>query len=419
MVLQRPFQCLADYPFASLRGLLSDLSPPADRPTLNLALGEPQGTPPAWLDDVLRGHADHWNRYPPVAGTGAFRRAVAGWLGRRYGIGASTLTPDTMILPAAGTREALFQAAFLAVGLKGEKRRERPVILIPDPFYAVYEGAAVFAGAEPHFLPASAETGYLPALTSVPAQILERTVLCYLCTPSNPTGAVADAAFLRGAIDLARRYDFVLAIDECYSKLFDNTPPPGAASVVTGASDREPWANLLIFNSLSKRSNAAGLRSGFVCGDPALIAPFSKLRSYGGAGTPLPILAAAAALWDDEAHVTANRTVHRQRLDAADACLGGFPGYRRPAGGFFLWLRVGDGERMARRLWTRHGLMVLPGRYLSHRAGGSGVGPGTGAGAGDDTVGRAYIRIALVHDPETTRGACQAIHECISETDRS
>jgi len=406
-VRTQPFQRLADYPFARLRALLTDVTPAPGQEWVNLALGEPQDAPPNWLPEIMAANQALWNRYPSISGTADFRSAVAAWLTRRYDLSANSLTPDEMILPAAGTREALFQAASLAVCLKSHGAKSKPVILLPDPFYAAYEGAAIFAGADPVFLPASAETGYLPALGQLSQDVLARTVLCYLCSPSNPTGAVADANYLQRALRLARGNDFILAVDECYSELYDAYPPVGAASVVARESDVAVWENLLVFNSLSKRSNAAGLRSGFICGGPGLIAAFTKLRSYGSAGTPLPILAAATALWQDDNHVVVNRDRYRERLEIAEEELGSLPGFRRPEGGFFLWLKVGDGEAVARRLWERFGIKVLPGRYLS-------ASRLAGVGVGDD-----YLRIALVHTLEVVRHACRCIRQCLNEAYRS
>jgi N-succinyldiaminopimelate aminotransferase len=348
---------LTDYPFTRLAALLSPLAPRANVTPLNLALGEPQHAPPALLAETLARNAHLWGKYPPVGGSEEFRGAVAAWLTRRYGLKAGALDADKMILPAAGTREALFQVALLTV--PETKGGGKPVAL--------------------------------------PADILGRTALCYLCSPANPQGAVADLAYLKELIGLARHHGFTLAMDECYAEIWDKAPPPGALQAAQELGEDPLFANLLVFHSLSKRSSAAGLRSGFLAGDARLVQAFARLRSYALAGNPLPALAAAAALWADDAHVEENRLLYRQKFDAAEAALSGRFGFYRPPGGFFLWLDVGDGEAAAATLWQEAGLRVLPGKYLTrHR------GPGPSPGA-------SYIRIALVHDTETVAGACQRL----------
>jgi len=384
---------LTDYPFTRLAALLSGITPRSNVEPTVMSIGEPQHPPPALIDEVLRANTHLWGKYPPVAGTPDWRAAVGDWLNRRYRLPAGLFDPETSVLPAAGTREALFQTAILAVP---ERKNGRvPAVLMPNPFYAVYEGAGLLAGGEPVFLPATRETGFLPDLDALDPELLARTALFYLCTPANPQGAAADAAYLRRAIALARQYDFVLAVDECYAEIYLDAPPTGVLEVAAAMEHGgQPWANLLIFHSLSKRSNAAGLRSGFVAGDPRLIAKFARLRSYSNAGTPLPILAASAALWRDEAHVVENRAAYRAKFDAAEAALQGRFGYVRPAGGFFLWLDVGDGEEATRRLWTEGGIRVLPGAYLTRSL------------PGQPNAGAPYIRVALVHDTDTVARAC-------------
>lgn len=390
---------LTDYPFTRLAALLSPLTPRANVTPLNLALGEPQHAPPALLADTLARNAHLWGKYPPVAGTEEFRTAVAGWLTRRYGLTAGAIDAGKMILPATGTREALFQVALLTVPQTkgGTLGNQRPVVLLPDPFYAVYEGAAVLAGAEPVFVPARRETGFLPDFAALGADILDRTALCYLCSPANPQGAVAGLDYLKKLIGLARHHGFTLAMDECYAEIWDQAPPPGALQAAQEMGEDPLFANLLVFHSLSKRSSAAGLRSGFVAGDARLVQAFARLRSYGLAGNPLPALAAAAALWADDAHVEENRRLYRLKFDAAEAALAGRFGFYRPPGGFFLWLDVGDGEAAAARLWQEAALRVLPGQYLTRHQG-----PGPSPGA-------SYIRVALVHDTEIVAGACQRL----------
>ncbi|MEA1677542.1 aminotransferase class I/II-fold pyridoxal phosphate-dependent enzyme [Nitrospirillum sp. BR 11163] len=390
---------LSDYPFTRLAALLADVTPRTNTAPLMLSIGEPQHEPPALLAQALAAAplAD-WGKYPPTIGTAPFRAAVHGWLRRRYGLPADFVDVDKGILPATGTREALFQVALLATPQQKDGRQ--PAVLIPNPFYAVYEGAAALAGAEPVFMPATRATGFLPDLDALSPDLLARTALMYLCTPSNPQGAVADLAYLKKAITLARAYGFVLALDECYAEIWDRVPPPGgfeAALALENEKGGQGTANLLVFNSLSKRSSAAGLRSGFIAGDPKLIQAFTRLRSYALAGNALPALAAAAALWGDDAHVEENRRLYRQKIDAAEAALGGRYGFYRPAGGFFLWLEVGDGEAATRRLWGEAGLRVLPGAYF------------TRSEPDGSNAGQPFIRVALVHDAETVGRACETI----------
>ncbi|MBP2311549.1 aminotransferase class I/II-fold pyridoxal phosphate-dependent enzyme [Azospirillum soli] len=392
---------LTDYPFTRLATLLSDVRPRANVEPIMMSVGEPQHKPPAIIDETLRANAHLWGKYPPVGGTPEFRAAVGDWLTRRYSLTAGLFDAETSVLPVSGTREALFLLALLAV--PQSKAGRQPAVLMPNPFYAPYEGAAQLAGAEPVFLSATRETGFLPDLDTLTPELLERTALFYLCTPANPQGAAADAAYLARAIGLARRYGFILAVDECYAEIYLDTPPVGALQVAQSLdhggpnNSKGPWANLLVFHSLSKRSSAAGLRSGFVAGDPDLMARFSRLRSYSNAGMPLPVVAASTALWRDEAHVEENRALYRAKFEAAEASLKGRFGYYRPDGGFFLWLDVGDGEEATRRLWAEGAIRVLPGAYLARN------------NPGEPNPGASFIRVALVNDTETVAQACAAI----------
>lgn len=389
---------LAEFPFRRLAALLARVPAPAG-PTLDLALGEPKHAPPALLAETVAAHAHLWNRYPPVNGTAEFRAAAAGWLTRRFGLPPDALDPDRHILPLAGTKEGLYLLPSVLV--PGSTGAATPAVLMPDPVYAVYYGAAVMAGAEPVLLPATAATGFLPDLDGLSPALLERTALFYLCTPANPQGAVADFDYLHRAVALARRYGFVLAVDECYSELWDTAPPPGALSAAL--ADGGSLDNVVVFHSLSKRSSAAGLRSGFVAGDPAVLAPLLRLRAYAAPVQPLPLLAAATALWGDEVHVEANRALYRAKFDLAQRRLGNRFGFYRPAGGFFLWLDVGDGEAAARRLWAEAGVRVLPGGYLSI------------AGAGGGNAGAPYIRVALVDEITTVDRALGRLADLLGE----
>jgi N-succinyldiaminopimelate aminotransferase len=284
-----------------------------------------------------------------------------------------------------------------------QKAGAKPIVLMPNPFYQVYVGAAAMARAETVLLPAGPETGFQPDFASVDPAILERTALAYLNSPANPQGSIADLTMLEAAIELARRYDFVLAVDECYSEIYTADPPPGGLSACAKIADgsAEMCRNVLVFHSLSKRSNVPGLRSGFVAGDAHLIALLLRLRQYGGAQLPLPVMNASEALWRDETHVEQSRTLYREKFDLALEILDGAFGATRPGGAFYLWLDVGDGETAAERLWREAGVRVLPGEYLAQ------------TDASGSNPGRSYIRAALVHDIETTRDALKRIRETL------
>lgn len=375
---------LEEFPFRRLARTLADVPPPAEQELLDLALGEPQHRPPALLAETVAANAHLWNRYPPVLGTPEFRAAACDWLTRRFGLPEDVLDPDRHVLPLAGTKEGLFLLPQLVTG--GGRNGRPPAVLVPNPVYAVYVGGAVMAGAEPVYLPATVASGFLPDLDALTPELLGRTAAFFLCTPANPQGAVADLAYLTRAVRLAREHDFLLIVDECYTELYYGEPPPSGlqAAFAQGGSFR----NVVALHSLSKRSNAAGLRSGFVAGDPAVIQRFARLRAYGSAIQPLPLMAAAAALWREESHVAANRAAYRRKLDVAERRIGDRFGFYRPAGGFFLWLDVGDGERAAVRLWREAGLKALPGAYLAV------------AGPGEPNPGERYVRVALVHSEE-------------------
>lgn len=388
MPLNARLETVGDYPFDRLRALLGDVLPPADITPIPLSLGEPQHAPPAFLAETVAREAAGWSKYPPMKGTEAARAAIASWLTRRYGLPDGMMDGETMVVPVSGTREALFMIALAAV--PETKNGQKPVVLMPNPFYQVYLGAAVMAGAEPVFVPAGRDNGFLPDFEALPEETLSRTALAYYCSPANPQGAIASMDTMKSLVSLARDHDFLLVSDECYSELYYGAPPTGAAEACAALGGS--LANVAIMNSLSKRSSAPGLRSGFVAGDADLIRRFARLRDYGGAPPPLPLLAAATALWSDEEHVVANRAVYAEKYDVAADILSDRFGYYTPEGGFYLWLDVGDGEHAALRLWRDAGVRVIPGEYLAREA--DGYHPGKG-----------YIRLALVHDKDTTAEA--------------
>ena len=379
---------LTDYPFPRLDALIADLEPPAGETPMLMWIGEPRHGVPEIARAPLASRFDDYGRYPPVEGTPGLRDAIAAWLGRRFKLPEGMIEPGRHILPVTGTREALFMVALVAV--PSEKAGKRPAVLMPNPFYQPYKGGAVAAGAEPVYASCGPDTGFLPDLDALDPEILERTALFYLCTPANPQGAVASRAYLRRLVDLARRYDFTLASDECYTEIYDREPPPGVLEICAEDGD---FSNVVAFHSLSKRSGVPGLRSGFVAGDPQFIKAFVRLRKYAAAGSPFAALDTAERLWRDEAHVEVNRQLYRDKIDIAERILGNRFGFFRPPGGFFLWLDVGDGERAARTLWSKAAVKVLPGAYLA------------ADGPDGQNPAESFIRVALDNDVETTREA--------------
>jgi len=401
------FDSLPDSPFPRLNALIEGLAP--GKPPLVMSLGEPQHTFPPFVIEEITRHAGLFGKYPPIIGTAAFRAAAAGWLARRYGIADAigkdaSLDPDLQILPVNGTREALFNIALVAT--PPEKRGQRPAILMPNPFYQCYAAAALAAGAEPVYVAATKETGFMPDFEALPEELLARTAMIYFCSPANPQGAVASHDYLTQLISLARRYGIVLAIDECYADIYDREPPPGAlqAALAVGPGQGDPFADLIVFHSLSKRSSLPGLRSGFCAGGRALMTRFRNFRNIAAPQVPLPLMAASAACWADDAHAAVNRDLYRAKIDAAERVFGNRFGFYRPPGGFFLWLDVGDGERAARELWARAGVKVLPGAYLSRED--SPYGPPGNPGA-------AYIRVALVDGLGETEEALARMAEVL------
>jgi aspartate/methionine/tyrosine aminotransferase len=390
------FDDLPEYAFPRLRALLDGHAPGG--PILSMSIGEPRHPFPDFVREVLAQTADGYAKYPPNEGTPGLRAAISAWLVGRYGLSPERVDPERAILPLNGTREGLFNACLALC--PAEKSGARAAVLIPNPFYQCYAAAALAAGAEPVFVNATAETGHLPDFAALPTDLLDRTAVVYLCSPANPQGAVADAAYWRALLALAEKHDFRVFADECYSEIWRDAPPPGALEVAQAVgADPE---RVLAFHSLSKRSNLPGLRSGFVAGGPDSIARVLRLRSYAGAPCPLPAQAAAEACWRDEAHVEANRALYQEKYAIADAALGNLPGYAAPEAGFFLWLRVGDGEAAALKLWREAGLRALPGAYLSRRT-----------AAGDP--GAAYLRLALVAPADETRRGLAAVADILRD----
>ncbi|HEX3487363.1 MAG TPA: aminotransferase class I/II-fold pyridoxal phosphate-dependent enzyme [Micropepsaceae bacterium] len=367
-----------------------------------LTVGEPQDIPPAFIAEIIHANARDFGRYPPIAGTPKFRAAAAAWLARRFHLPAGAVDAGKQILPLNGSREGLF---FAIPPLTPEtKGGGRPVVLIPNPFYVTYPAAVLAAGAEPYYVPSRARTRFLPDFASVPKSVLERTVAAFFCSPSNPEGACATAADWRALFELADRYDFTVLADECYCEIYEGDAPAGAAEVryaTTGGFER-----LLAFHSLSKRSSAPGLRSGFVFGPAGLIADLTRFRNTSAPQVPLPVLEASAAAWSDEAHVEQARARYRERFAIARRLLGNKKGFRVPPGSFYLWLDVGDGAAFAKALWRKCGVRVMPGAFM-----------GVEEIPGDprSNPGYPYIRVALVHDSAIIEAALERIADLLEE----
>ena len=374
MDLPERFSNLPVYAFPRLRSLLDAHAPGGD--VVHMSIGEPKHAFPQWVTDVIAENAAGFNSYPQNEGTDALRGAIADWFGRRYSV---ELDASKNILALNGTREGLYNAAMALCPEK--KNGQTPVILSPNPFYQVYMVAALSIGAEPVFVSATAATGHLPDYASLSPDILNRTTAAYICSPANPQGAVATREYWADLISLAEQYDFRIFADECYCEIYRDQPPVGAMQVA-----REIGADperVVVFHSLSKRSNLPGLRSGFVAGGEASIGAMKQLRSYAGAPLPRPLQAAAAAVWSDENHVIENRALYQEKFTIADDVLGSIQGYRPPEAGFFLWLPVDDGEAATLRLWRETGIRVLPGAYLAQ-------------GEGAQNPGQGFIRVAMV-----------------------
>ena len=387
------FDDIPPSPFRRLADLIGDTKPGKD--PISMSIGEPGHAFPEFIMDVISQHQLDFRKYPPINGTSVMRESVAGWLNRRYNLN-NTIEADKHILPLSGTREGLFSILLTIVPLTNSDNK--PKVIIPNPFYHTYAAAAAAAGAEPYFATADKSTGFLPDLGALPKDILDNTACYYLCTPANPQGAIASLDYLKEAILLARKHDFILLIDECYSEVYDRIKPPGGLEAAHALGAR--FDNIMIFNSLSKRSNLAGLRVGFCAGDEALIERYQRHRNLGAPQTPLPHLAAAAVAWSDEAHVDASRKLYQAKIDAAEDILGHRFGFYRPPGGFFLWLDVselGNSEQVALQFWREAGVKGLPGGYLAH------------LDANGENPGEPYIRLALVQSLSTTEKALKRI----------
>lgn len=400
---------LQPYPFERLAALTAGVTPQSALAPIALTIGEPKHAPPSFVLEALKESLGGVGQYPTTAGLPALREACARWLQRRFGLPDGALDPGGatgggQVLPVNGTREALFAFAQTIVDSRRGSGGARALVAMPNPFYQIYEGAALLAGAEPYFLDTPAHTGFLPDLAAVPASVWDRVQLLYLCSPGNPSGAVLDLDWLTRAIALAERHDFIIAADECYAEIFlDESRPPPSLLQAAWQSGRRGFERCVVFHSLSKRSSLPGLRSGFVAGDRALLAQFLRYRTYHGCSMPLPVQRASIAAWNDDAHVLANRDLYRAKFAGVLPVLAPHLAVSAPAGAFYLWPDVGgDDERFTRELLAATNVAVLPGSYLARDA-----------GQGNPGAGR--IRVSLVASVEECLEAARRIAQFLSQ----
>jgi N-succinyldiaminopimelate aminotransferase len=405
MKMNENLKKLQAYPFEKLNALKAAVgTPQTDQAHIALYIGEPKHEPPAFVLDVLRDNLDKIAAYPATKGCDELREAIATWLIRRFQLGANGVNADTQVLPVNGTREALFAIAQAAVTGGPEA-----LVVSPNPFYQIYEGAALLAGANLHFVNCVAENNYLPDFASVEKSVWERCQLVYLCSPGNPSGAVVPRAQWRQLIELADRYDFVIASDECYSEIyFDESDPPLGLLQVCAEMGRTDFRRCLVFHSLSKRSNLPGLRSGFVAGDAAILKEFLRYRTYHGCALSLPVQLASISAWQNEEHVRENRALYRRKFADVLEILSpvieaGKAGVKKPEAGFYLWLQTPiDDQQFAQQLYRQENVTVLPGSYLARET--NGVNPG-----------KNHVRIALVASPEECVAAAKRLRHFITQ----
>lgn len=363
---------LHPYPFQKLTKLKAQSKSLSSASPIDLSIGEPQHPTPAFVQEALiTALPQGLCKYPTTQGTEILRLCIAQWLERRFQLPAGVVDPQTQILPVNGTREALFAFAQCVV----HAQATQPLVLMPNPFYQIYEGAALLAGAQPWFINCVEENGFQPDFTSIPTSVWHHCHLLYLCSPGNPSGTVLDLLTLQQLILCADEYDFVIAADECYSELYAREPPVGLlqAAYQMGRTD---FKRCVVFHSLSKRSNAPGLRAGFVAGDADIMRQFLLYRTYHGCAMPLAVQAASTAAWQDEQHVHANREDYRQKFAAVLDILAPVLPVTAPPAGFYLWPRVPIADEIfARDLFARHNVTVLPGSYLARSA--HGINPGS------------------------------------------
>ncbi|MDA9008961.1 aminotransferase class I/II-fold pyridoxal phosphate-dependent enzyme [Alphaproteobacteria bacterium] len=377
-----------DYPYHKLPLVLGESPYEGDR--ISMHIGEPTVPPPSFVQDAINQNSHLWTKYPHALGTIEYRETVATWMGQRYPGLAGKVDPVTELSASAGSKEALFLSAITAV-MRKEKmlKGKQPVVMTPSPAYHVYYGAGLSAGAETIPYGLYKENNFAPDWDSFPKEQLERLAIFYLCTPNNPIGSILSKADLQKAIKVAREYDFILGVDECYSELFYDEAPTGSLEAAEELGDH--FKNVICYNSLSKRSGAAGLRVGFVAGDAEFMKGFAIMRGYGAPQVPTPLQAAAIVLWKDEDHVEKGRAFYQESLNALGQQIADLPGYTRPEGGFFVWFDAGEnqGDELARKIWKEQGMQVLPGSIMSQKDPITGKLPGAN-----------YIRLAAIYEPD-------------------
>ena len=390
---------LHTYPFEKLARLKAGIVPPEGLPHIAMSIGEPQHEPPAFVLETLRQNLHRLGSYPATIGLIELRTSIARWLERRFTLGAGKVHPETMVLPVNGTREALFAFAQAVVGAK-----PKALVAMPNPFYQIYEGAALLAGAEPYFLNTNAGNGYIPDLDAVPAEIWNRCEMLFLCNPGNPAGATASRQYLEHALELAEKHNFVIAADECYAEIFldENAPPPSLLQACL-ATGRDTFQRCMVFHSLSKRSSVPGLRSGFVAGDSAIVSRFLLYRTYHGSAMPVPTQLASVAAWDDDAHAAQNRRLYQEKFARVLPILAPVLDLKRPDGAFYLWPDVGeDDELFTRELFAAQNLTLLPGSYLARESNG-------------ENPGRQRVRISLTANVDQCVLAAERIRAFVAE----
>ncbi|MCH2004154.1 succinyldiaminopimelate transaminase [Acinetobacter ursingii] len=367
---------LHPYPFEKLNALFKDVTP-ADLPLIPLSIGEPKHPAPEFVKQAIIDNFQHLSTYPNSKGLPELRQSIANWLTQRFKL--NNISAEDHILPVTGTREGIFSFVQALIN-----REDAPYVVMPNPFYQIYEGAALLAGAKPYFINCTPENDYLGDFDAVPAQVWEKTALLFVCTPGNPTGAVLSKEQFKKLIQLSDQYNFVIASDECYSELWFDQAPVGLLEVCAEMG-RNDYKNCIVFHSLSKRSNLPGMRSGFVAGDAELLKPYLKFRTYHGAAMPVQHQLASIAAWNDEAHVEENRQQYRAKFDLFQSELGNLLPLKKPDAGFYYWLQMDHDEAFAKMLMEKAHIKVLPGRYLSRET-------------DQGNPGENHVRMALVAD---------------------
>lgn len=355
------------YPFERLNELKAGITPPQHLKPISLSIGEPKHQSPAFVKQALIDNIDQVAVYPATKGGQPLRKAITQWLQQRFNLPSETIDPEQHVLPVTGTREALF--AFTQAVIDTQQQRSKPVVVSPNPFYQIYEGAALLAGAELHYIDCNAENDFIADLNSVPESVWQRCQLLHLCSPGNPTGAVISIQQFQDAIVLADKYDFIIASDECYSEVYlqEDHPPPGLlqACAEMGRSD---YRRCVVFHSLSKRSNLPGLRSGFVAGDSHILKAFLRYRTYHGCAMSTAVQAASTAAWSDESHTVENRSLYREKFAAVTEILSPVLDFPQPQASFYLWPKtpIADTD-FAQQLFAQQNVTLLPGQYLSRQ----------------------------------------------------